>query len=51
MEFRWVAIIALWTLISGPILGGPSGSVTKAGKPGKASVKVVTSAIQQPTRR
>jgi hypothetical protein len=25
MEFRWVALIALWTLVSGPILGTPSG--------------------------
>jgi hypothetical protein len=24
MEFRWVAIIALWTILSGPVLGpGP----------------------------
>lgn len=24
MTFRWVALIALWTLISGPILGVPT---------------------------
>jgi hypothetical protein len=40
MEFRWVAIISLWTLISGPIIGVPTAPVT-AGKPGKAAVKVV----------
>jgi hypothetical protein len=25
MEFRWVALIALWTLFIGPIVGAPSG--------------------------
>ena len=25
MEFRWVALIALWTLLSGPIFSAPSG--------------------------
>jgi hypothetical protein len=24
MEFRWVAFMALWTLLSGPIFGAPS---------------------------
>jgi len=24
MEFRWTALIALWTLLSGPIFGGHS---------------------------
>lgn len=28
MEFRWVALIALWTLVSGPILGTHSGPVS-----------------------
>ncbi len=26
IEFRWVALIALWTLLSGPIFSTPSGS-------------------------
>ncbi|MBI1915010.1 MAG: hypothetical protein HYS12_09785 [Planctomycetes bacterium] len=25
MEFRWVSLIALWTLLSGPIFSPPSG--------------------------
>jgi hypothetical protein len=25
MEFRYLALIALWTLISGPLVGVPSG--------------------------
>jgi hypothetical protein len=33
MDFRWIVIIALWTLISGPILGGPSRSAGKSGQP------------------
>jgi hypothetical protein len=24
MEFRWVAVLALWTMLSGPILSQPS---------------------------
>lgn len=33
MEFRWVAVIALWTLLSGPIFSPPSGgSSAPAGK-------------------
>jgi hypothetical protein len=33
MQFRWVAIIALWTFLSAPILGVPSKSPTA--RPGK----------------
>lgn len=40
MEFRWVALIALWTVISGPVIGVPTGPAssrrtaeTKAVKP------------------
>jgi hypothetical protein len=25
MQFRWVAIITLWTFLTGPILGPPAG--------------------------
>jgi hypothetical protein len=40
MEFRWVAIIALWTVISGPIVSGPSGATSaRSGKPGVGVVK------------
>jgi hypothetical protein len=30
MEFRWIAGIALWTLLMGPIAGVPTGSSSKA---------------------
>jgi hypothetical protein len=36
MEFRWVALIALWTLLIGPVLGPP---VTRSAK---------TQAVPQP---
>ena len=26
MQFRWIALLALWTCLSGPILGGPASS-------------------------
>ena len=29
MEFRWVALMALWTILSGPIFGGPSGTASR----------------------
>ena len=38
MDFRAVTLIALWTLISGPILGVPSGPSSSKAKP---PVKVV----------
>ena len=51
MEFRWAAIIAIWTLISGPIMGVPSRPVS-AGKSGKvAAAKVVKVAPGQAARR
>jgi hypothetical protein len=30
MQFRWIALIALWTLISGPIFGPPAAPRDKA---------------------
>jgi hypothetical protein len=32
MEFRWVAILALWTILSGPVFGPPSGGSPNAGE-------------------
>ena len=39
MDFRWIVIIALWTLISGPILGGPSRSAGKSARPAAKAAK------------
>jgi hypothetical protein len=50
MEFRWAAIIAVWTLISGPIMGVPSRPVS-AGKSGKVTTKVVRVAPGPAARR
>ena len=36
MEFRWLAILALWTILSGPVFGPPSGG---AARPKEHSVK------------
>jgi hypothetical protein len=43
MEFRWVALIALWTLLSGPIFGAPDGSSsrTKNGANAAAPAKAI----------
>jgi hypothetical protein len=30
MQFRWVSLIALWTILSGPIFGPPTGSSPSA---------------------
>ena len=51
MEFRWVALIAFWTLISGPILGVPTESRSASASrltPGK---KVVKYKLVRPARR
>ncbi len=44
MEFRWVALLALWTILSGPILGGPSGKASR----GKDRLSAVTPAKYSP---
>jgi len=49
MEFRWVALIAVWTLIGGPILGGASTS--SPFRPAKDAAKVVKPFKAQPARR
>jgi len=33
MEFRWIAILALWTCLSGPIFGVPGASSSKPPEP------------------
>jgi hypothetical protein len=38
MEFRWVALIALWTCLAGPIFSAPSAPSAKSGTP-QAAVK------------
>jgi hypothetical protein len=32
MEFRWIAVLALWTLLSGPILTQPGPPPVTAGQ-------------------
>jgi hypothetical protein len=48
MDFRWVALIALWTLISGPILGVPTGPA-KVTRSADQKAKVVK--VEQQIRR
>ncbi len=40
IDFRWVALIALWTMLSGPIFSTPSNS---GGPPQEQSVKAARS--------
>ena len=47
MDFRCVTLIALWTLISGPILGVPTGPASSKAK----SAKVVRLADAKPATR
>ena len=39
MDFRCVTLIALWTLISGPIIGVPTGPASSNGKQAKTIVR------------
>jgi hypothetical protein len=45
MDFRWVAFITLWTLLSGPIFAAPTSSASSKSGP---TVKVVA---EKPARR
>jgi hypothetical protein len=29
MEFRWLAILAVWTVLSGPVFGPPAGGAAR----------------------
>ena len=40
MEFRWIAVLALWTLLSGPILTQPSPQPLTAGQRPETSSSV-----------
>jgi hypothetical protein len=40
MEFRWVALLALWTILSGPIFGAPSGPSHAKERRATVAVKV-----------
>jgi hypothetical protein len=33
MEFRWLALIALWTMLSGPIFAGPGARTKNSTRP------------------
>jgi hypothetical protein len=51
VEFRWVAFIALWTILVGPILGAPSGSAKAHRKPTVAAVKTAPAPVTSSVRR
>jgi hypothetical protein len=46
MEFRWVAAIALWTILSGPIFNGRGTSSTLTRERASANVVKPTAATQ-----
>ena len=54
MDFRWIAGITLWTLLIGPIVGGPAGSAPKSSATTSMSAKqksLILSFDQTPARR
>ena len=48
MEFRWIAAVALWTLLSGPVFNGKN-SVSTPG-PARSKARVVKASSVQPRR-
>jgi hypothetical protein len=48
MEFRFVALIALWTLLSGPMFGTPSASPPAPAEHTAPVVKKVDGRTSQP---
>ena len=53
MEFRWIAVLALWTLLSGPILSQPSPQAVTASQwsAGSSSVRPEYSSHPAAARR
>jgi hypothetical protein len=43
MEFRWVALITLWTLLGGPVIGVPTGAAAR--KPAARSAQLPTAKV------
>ena len=37
MEFRWVAVLALWTMLVGPMLDAPVGQPKARSQPAKTA--------------
>src|SRR5262249_55804509 len=53
MDFRWVTLITMWTVLSGPIFATPSSPSSAAQKPRVVAVKGVkpVSANHSPARK
>lgn len=51
MEFRWVSIIALWTLLSGPIFSTPSSPPRPRERPTVSAAQHTPSHAQPAVRR
>jgi hypothetical protein len=49
MEFRWIAVLALWTLLSGPILTQPSPQPVAAGQYSSSPFTTQAGHSAQPT--
>jgi len=49
MEFRWVALIALWTIISGPMFGPPAHSAPRT--PERPVAKTAAGTAGKPVAR
>jgi hypothetical protein len=47
MQFRWVALITLWTFLVGPILGAPSGTAKAHRKAPPVAVKTAPAQVQR----
>jgi hypothetical protein len=47
MEFRWVAVIALWTLLSGPVFSPSSGGSSGPAVKGSAAPVKVPTAVRK----
>jgi hypothetical protein len=50
MEFRYLALIAVWALISGPLIGVPSGPASSS-KTGPSVAKVAKAPAKTIARR
>jgi hypothetical protein len=51
MEFRWLAAIALWTVLSGPVFGPPAGGSARSRERTNKAGEKLSSAKKLPAKK
>ncbi len=51
MEFRWLAILAVWTTLSGPVFGPPSGGAARPKERSAAKATEKPAPVKKPAKK